>query len=714
MAQVRPVGFDAKQALIEILTALEYRNKKEETEVINPILKSRGLSRLRKGTLADTIMRAPGFEAFFLDVLRAVRPFSLMLVDIYTFLNSNETTVSRRASKFLVRFEEAKAKLEFDLGNFPRELVKTLNEVETFGSIVELRFPGIVAEDPRPQWDDTQAQRRWRAISPVWDGDFYDDGFHRALSYGPAVLSRAHIGYHQEAAEIVEPIIDRLVSIWEFIDTQGTLQTSLAGRTVRSYMTGEPSELVIDVFTTRSYIVQDRQASAYLSHLARSPTNTRVTTVLDELEWEFLSFAVSVNLWKKRYVRQDHGDWFSQKTGWSCQEVSPDHYLDLLKALALDYMKKLDEVAPVVADYNYKTVLERFLEFVALPFWKHRWYLYELWTLACMLRIAQRHWRVELKGIQETSKNVLQWNLPGSTAAYPVAMVGDEPEQVYCWSQRKTYHPGTGAGLEPDLRFTRSVPGYHDILIVENKDRRTARTQDMREILARYVGGTCAESVWLINYEAFPELARTLEQQWLGRQVHIISEFRPGQVPLDFEHEVETILRRHLPGGSDISALEALTKPLKRKGLDSPESLSLDATLTWNALPRDLDLHCWIADSSECHHICYSHKGSLECEPYAELDKDDTEGTGKETVRIKRENFERVAIAVHNYSQDAPLSGSGAALTLTFNAETPVTLVLHVPQVGGGIWWHALLLDRSKNSIEVLQTLSDSPPVTLH
>lgn len=716
MTRVRPVEFDGKQAITEILTALEYGNRKEETKVINPILKSHGLTRMRKGALADAIMRGPGFEVFFIDVLKAVRPFSLMLAEIYTFLNSNDTTAIRRASKFLVRFEEAKAKLEFDLQNFPRELLKTLNEAETFGSVLELRFPGIVVEDPRPQWNGTEAQRLWSAISPVWDNDFYDDGFHMALSYGPAILSNAHPRYYEEAEEIVGPIIDRLAAICEFVDALGFLPEPIDGTRVRSYLTGmtrEPSELVIHDFPQRSYVVRDPEASAFFSQAAETTWNNSLRTVLDELAWEVRSFAISVNLWKKRNVmRVDRDDWLRKQLGQSVPDVSPEQYLHFIGRLASEYLKKLDLVAPVVADYSYETVIDRFLEFVALPFWKQRWYLYELWTLAYVLGIAQRQWRVELKGVQETSEGVLQWNLPGGSAAYPVATVGDEPEQILCWSQRKTYHPGTGAGLEPDLRFTRGVPGYHDILIIENKDRMAVRSQDMREALGRYVEGTCAESVWLINYEAFPESTKALEQQWLGRRVRIISKLRPGQVPQEFEREVASILGRHLPTTSDISELGALTEPQERNSLNSLESVSLNATLTWKALPKDLDLHTWIADTPECYHICYSQRGSLESEPYAELDKDDMEGNGKETVRMKREKFEQVVIAVHNYSQDALLSDSGAALTLTFDAQPTLNLVLHVPQVGAGTWWHAVLLDRSKNSVEVLQRLSDTPPVS--
>ena len=90
-------AFDARQAILDVLNALEYGTRKEERDILRPILDASSLKQGRKKRLAEQIMRTPGFEDFFFDVLRAIRPFSQMLADVYSFLNAHRLTTSRRA-----------------------------------------------------------------------------------------------------------------------------------------------------------------------------------------------------------------------------------------------------------------------------------------------------------------------------------------------------------------------------------------------------------------------------------------------------------------------------------------------------------------------------------------------------------------------------------------------------------------------------------------
>ena len=505
MADIRRFEFDQKAAVHDILTALEYGSRKEERDILRPILHVHGLEPVAKKRLCEAITRAPGFESFFIDVVRAVRPFSQMLADVYTFLSSSKTVANRRASQFLINFEEAKKKLKFDLDSFPKELLKMLNEVERFGSVVELSFPGVNLDSMVPHWDGTEADALWKAVSPHWDGDFYDDGFHRALSYAHTVMVRGDHTQNERVAEIAVPILDRLSACCELVNSQ----RPLFGERIAIYMGGPATELTMEPVAARFHIMSNGSSASSLTQLVQQRYANVPQTVLDVLGGAFRGFAISVNFWEHaRFQREDRSDWLKQRTGYSPSEISPDSYLDLLEDLATAYRHTLDQVLPIVGEFSYKTVLTRLLEFVTLPFWKHRWYLYELWTLVRVLRVAQRKWNVELNVTEDDPlSRVLEWNLPGGSAKQPVATIGDLPDQICCWAQRKTYHPGTGAGLEPDLRFMRSNPEYQDVLIIENKDRVTARGSDLGEILDRYVGGTCAESVWLVNYEKFPEPA---------------------------------------------------------------------------------------------------------------------------------------------------------------------------------------------------------------
>lgn len=703
-------SFNEEHALVDLLTALEYGTRKEEQDVISPVLESYHLSHLKKAQLARQILKTPGFEPFFLDILKQVRPFSLMLGEVYAFLNSNETTTSRRASKVFVDSEKAKAQLEFDLQNFPKELLKTINQVDRFGSVIELRFDGINVDDLTPQWRNTPAESNWRAISPNWDMDFYDDGFHRTLSYGRAILSGATAEKTREAEGIVNPILDRLSAICDFIDGLLSADRRFFGSSQSFRIKPSPVELRIEHTPARSNVVRNGKAAGYLSRLSDNSWNHDVRTILDELYYELRAVAISANVWRDPTLRRESDDWIEARFSRNLSQISPQAYIEELRRLADDYIHKLDRVAPVVETYSYTETLERFIEFLSLPFWKHRWFLYELWTLTRTLEIARRVAPVELKHIEEKADGVLDWKLPGGAAQTPVAEIGDGPQRVYCWTQRKTYHPGTGAGLEPDLRLTTSAPSYHDILIIENKDRRTSQTNTLREILSRYVGGTCAESVWLVNYEQFPASAASLDTEWPERKVHILSNFRPGVESAAFEADIHDILRRNLLA-SPYSATGSTdnAQALSVDQLSGPQ-LTLEAKLTWGSSPRDLDLHAWVKNSFGEQHLSYSEKGTLDGPPYARLDKDDSHGSGEETIHIRTHESESTAIAVNNFSKEAPLSRSGA--TVTFAWASGQSVVLRVPETGSGDWWHVATVNHSNGEIQVISALSGNPPKT--
>lgn len=709
MTEPNPPGFDEKRAVIDILSALEYGTKKQETDILTTLLESYRFSMMGKQELAKTLLSILGFEQFFLDVLKEVRPFAVMMTEIYDFLNSNEATVNRRAATFQVQSEKAKAELEFDLQKFPKKLLRFISEVTLFGSAVELRFRNIDPDDPTPRWRDTQAEREWDSISNMWDGDFYDDRFHRVISYAHAILSRGEPHQRERAEAIVRPLLDRVAAVRDFIANLTAPEHGADRQVENTSITGERVSIPLSSPPARAHVVRDPRAAMYLARPAWAPRSEgqAVETIGDRLSEMLAYLSISINIWDDTgFHRQGDDRWFKQKFGKEMGEVSPEEYLGVLSESARDYESKLDRVAPVVGRYNYKDTLEQFLEFLMLPFWKRRWFLYELWTLTRVLNIAGRVSRVELLNLKQLDEDVLEWSLPGGTAQQPVAAIGDGPERVYCWTQRKTYHPGTKAGMEPDLRLTRSEPGYHDILIVENKDRLTAQTGYLREILGRYVGGTCAESIWLVNYETFPSSAEDLKGEWPGRNVHIASHFKPGSLPPDFEPEIESILRHHLPAATLAGLSAEAAEPPGREIQTSPEPSPLQVTLTWKGVPRDLDLHAWLINSSGTQHIYYGNRGEFDSPPYAELNDDQRQGDGEEIIRVKEARV--LVVAIRNFSGDAPLSGSGASVMFDGGTQR---LRLDAPRHGTGRWWHVLKYDAGAGEVEVLHTLTESEPV---
>jgi hypothetical protein len=180
-------------------------------------------------------------------------------------------------------------------------------------------------------------------------------------------------------------------------------------------------------------------------------------------------WAIIVHLWNTPGLVRRDGDSDRRLPGDPL--AGPAEFADALIRAASAFRRRLDAAAPVVASGRRKADLEQLIEFTELPFWKHRWFLYELWTLVRVLRVAATVGDVGLEGLTETRPGVTEWLLPGGAAHGPVARVVKQSRSASVWTQLKSQHPATGSGLEPDLRIRSDDPDKSDIVLFENKDR---------------------------------------------------------------------------------------------------------------------------------------------------------------------------------------------------------------------------------------------------
>ncbi len=72
--------------------------------------------------------------------------------------------------------------------------------------------------------------------------------------------------------------------------------------------------------------------------------------------------------------------------------------------------------------------------------------------------------------------------------------------------------------------------------------------------------------------------------------------------------------------------------------------------LSWGSEPPDLDSHLWTPGGA---HVYYDNEGDCDADPYACLDRDDTDGEGPETITITRREGGTYKYAVVWYSDSA-------------------------------------------------------------
>jgi hypothetical protein len=97
--------------------------------------------------------------------------------------------------------------------------------------------------------------------------------------------------------------------------------------------------------------------------------------------------------------------------------------------------------------------------------------------------------------------------------------------------------------------------------------------------------------------------------------------------------------------------------------------------LSWGQYPEDLDSHLWVPINVEVnYHVYYANDGYLDQEPFAQLDVDDTDSYGPETITVRRhettpqlamEYYEGEYIyAVKHYSGSLSIPESGAQVRI--------------------------------------------------
>lgn len=529
-----------EKAVIEILSSLEYDTAKEESFIADlfkkhDIKREKSLEKLTKKICSRIKTDSIIFEEFFGDILNYIQPFALMLEQIYKFLNDYSVTIESRASQFKFVFEKLQEKITFDISNFPKELIHDFGhkEIQYFLKIYEIN---LYAEG---EYNGERDEKTALDFITCYDCDFYNR-FLTPVSYFWALKKRFGSHFPVEFGVLEEELKGIFKEIKFLLDSLFQ-EFQLEPKQIDMRFSGKFEGNIAEV-NEKSKIIQLKKGFQFDEEDETQVSPNR----FGRIEYSLNCLGLALQFWENQYKRDDidRYNWaFNPGTIQACLK-NPKNYINLVRNQMKKYEKALHDIL-VFKGYNEKRILlENVVEFVRLPYWKHRWHIYELWTLVLCLSIANKTYKVilNLKDHDEYSELII----PKADAKKPVASILNNGIEIECWFQRKTVNPITGKGIEPDLRFMARETFPADIFIVENKDRRNCSGTHIKKVLKKYFSGTSAKNLWIVNYEGYQTKkysGKLFKKTVENRNVFIASNFKPAKVPVEFHQNFSSILK---------------------------------------------------------------------------------------------------------------------------------------------------------------------------
>ncbi|MDQ3936252.1 MAG: hypothetical protein M3340_16660 [Actinomycetota bacterium] len=329
-------------------------------------------------------------------------------------------------------------------------------------------------------------------------------------------------------------------------------------------------------------------------------------------------------------------------------------------------------------------LVEELLDVLQLPIWKHRYDLYAAWVLSEIVAALPAGAR-----LVTPERGVLRF--PFSPT--PMAQIAGCREEITVWSELRSplsdpLGSSRQANVQPDYSIVVAgaapEPGPEtSILEVECKQYKTPVTRSFAAALRDYAKARPNAVAVLVSHgraNADRIVAAVPEEQ--RDRTRVIGELHPGNPPARdaFARCVGEQLDRlcpkpqPTPAVADASAADAASAPAVMR-----------CSLSWDAPPRDLDLHLTIDGGDGATTVSYRSPGSLDAPPFAQLLEDVREPGGRETIVVSRWLDGMYRFAVHAYSDDGELARSGARAVLEFDDGS--SFELRCPETVAGRWW---------------------------
>jgi hypothetical protein len=340
------------------------------------------------------------------------------------------------------------------------------------------------------------------------------------------------------------------------------------------------------------------------------------------------------------------------------------------------------------------TWLQRLREFLNLPVWQRRHELYSAWVWA-QIHTALRSLTCRI----HQDDGTIHFSFAGSHLATFTGLL----PMLHVWAELRSplaetpWGKGRRGKIQPDYTLLHDPISSRDsaVLVVECKQYRTASARNFIAALVDYARGRPEAMIVLVNYGPAPQGILAASPPELLDRLVLIGEMRPkGQGIPTFHEAVRNAVVHRFPNGE--------TRLPEGSG-EIAETIVLD----WNSGPNDLDLYLKVASDGTDTTIYYGHRGSLTQAPWAELDVDARRNSGRETITVSQLHG-RYRCSVHNFSNDAPLAGCGATLTIV---RPTGILKLTCPREGRGRFWHVFNFDAMSGDIEIIDRLTDLNPL---
>lgn len=253
-----------------------------------------------------------------------------------------------------------------------------------------------------------------------------------------------------------------------------------------------------------------------------------------------LNFAkLLVQFWRRKYIRKIINTeycWHKNQNPFknlTKREVlsNPSLYFEGIKSIAEHYMKIFSQKVKYQEEIIKEEIVKKIIEFVKLPYWKHRWYIYELWTLIEIVNSMSSLGELRLNTYEK--ENCVEIKIPKANAREPIGEISTQNGIVEIWYQRKTYNPITGKGIEPDIRISLKNDDIlpQDLVIIENKDRKKMQGSHVDKVIEKYIRASTAKYLFILNYESYlrNDLKNKINCKEINnKKVYVLPLFKPS------------------------------------------------------------------------------------------------------------------------------------------------------------------------------------------